>query len=183
MTGQIIEPHSQEARLEDIDYVGEHGYFIIYAVTVGCQHRSIEDHVEQQIAFDGQADDVGAAYHLISGISGINALAAVAAAGVLNEESEGGGLLEDPRGEAQLDEVVIAERSGESHLETRLDGLCRDFNGLAVEQRAGVAKNLESFLLRQGTGDRSHCFWSRAGGKIAGTRVLRPGRPGSEIFR
>ena len=124
MASQIVEPQVPRARFEDVDHVGADGEHVVYAVAVGRQHCGIEDDVEQEIASDGQADDVSAAGDLVRSVPGIDALAAgVLSARILNEKDEGSGLLKYLGSKAQFDEIVVAQRLGESHRKACLDRL------------------------------------------------------------
>ena len=64
VAGQVVEPQVPGAWFEDIDHVSANGEHIVYAVAIGSQYRGVEDDVEQEVAGDGQANDVGAAERL-----------------------------------------------------------------------------------------------------------------------
>ena len=127
IAGQVVEPQVPRARFEEVDHVGVDGERIVYAVAVGRQHLRVEDDVEQKVAGDGQADDVGAAGNLIGSIPGIDALATgVFGASVLNKKDEGGGLLKNLCGEAQFDYIVVAQWLGKGHRKASFDRLVCD---------------------------------------------------------
>ena len=124
VTSQVVEPQAPRARREEVDHVGTDGERVVYAVAVGRQHLRVEGDVEQEIAGDRKADDVGAADDLIRSIPGIDALAAgVRRASVLDKKDEGRGLLENPGHKAQFHEIVVAQGLGKGHRKTRFDRL------------------------------------------------------------
>lgn len=69
-------PKASQVRREEVDHVGADGQRVVYAVAVGRQHLRVKDDVEQEIAGDRKADDMGAAGDLVRSIPGIDALAA-----------------------------------------------------------------------------------------------------------
>ena len=141
VTRQVVKPQVPRARFKDVDHVGADGERVVYAVAIGRQHRGVENDVEQKVAGDGQADDVGTAGDLVRSIPGIDALTAgVLSARVLNEKDERSGLLKYLSGKAQFDEIVVAQRLGEGHCKARFDRLVCDLQGLVIDQGANKAR-------------------------------------------